>query len=242
MIDIHSHILPAVDDGARNTIEALEMLKIAADQGVTTQYLTPHMDFHRFPNSVESLKEEFDKFREQAIRHNINITLKLAAEIRIGVELMSLAKNNSIPYLCEFNGNKAFLLEFPRTEIPHGSDKLISWLTEMGYTPIIVHPERNHVFQTKPQLLHRFINLGCLLQITSSSVTGKFGKACQSFSYQLIKNRHVAAVASDCHNLKGRRPDLIEGLTAIKNSFGQEITNNICNFLWQDEQNLNSLA
>jgi len=208
MIDIHAHILPGVDDGARNNQEALDMLRMAVDQGVTVQYLTPHIHFGRYPNQQADLEQRFKQFKDLADSNNIKVELRLGAELRIGPELMMLAKQNAIPTLGEQNGKKLFLLEFPRAEVPHGSDNLISWFIQQGYMPIIVHPERNHAFIKRPEKLSQLMALGCPIQLTASSITGKFGEDCQKFALEMIQADKVLAVASDCHNLKGRKPDL----------------------------------
>ena len=208
MIDIHAHILPGVDDGARNDAEALEMLRIAVDQGVQVQYLTPHIHFGRYPNQKADLEQHFVRFKDLVEKKQIDVELRLGAELRIGPEVMMLAKQNEIPIIGELNGKKLFLLEFPRSEIPHGSDNLIMWLMQNGYLPIIVHPERNHAFIRRPERLEQLIQLGCPIQLTASSITGKFGEECQQFALKLLKEGKVQAIASDCHNLKGRRPDL----------------------------------
>ena len=210
MIDIHAHILPGVDDGARTNAEALDMLRMAVDGGVTIQYLTPHIHFGRYPNRKEVLETRFAQFCDLVDKNNINVELRLGAEMRIGPELMLLAKQDAIPTLGERNGKKLFLLEFPRAEVPHGSDNLIAWLIQYGYMPIIVHPERNHAFLKRHEKLEKLTALGCPIQLTASSITGKFGKDCQQFALALLEDRRVLAIASDCHNLKGRKPDLKE--------------------------------
>lgn len=212
MIDIHSHILPAVDDGARNFNEALDMLKMAIDGGVTTQVLTPHIQPGRFDNTKQHLTEKFLDFKNEVERENLQVELRLAAEMHIGPELMVLANQNAIPSLGTLNGKKTFLLEFPRVDIPFASDNLVRWLLAKEYLPIIVHPERNRTFLNHPEKLDLFISLGCPIQITACSLTGKFGQEVQKMTEELLLSSKVNAIASDCHNLKGRKPDLHEGI------------------------------
>ncbi|MBL4630158.1 MAG: tyrosine protein phosphatase [Paraglaciecola sp.] len=229
MIDIHSHILPGVDDGARSNGEALDMLRIAVEQGVTTQVLTPHIHFGRFENTKQQLTEHFLRFRDVVASENIPIQLLLGAELRIGPELMQLVQQDQIPWLGEYQGKKAFLLEFPRIDVPHGSDNLVRWLLQKNVMPIIVHPERNKSFVKNRSKLQTFIDLGCPLQITASSLTGKFGVEAQDMAVDLINNKQVFAVASDCHNLKGRTPDLLQAFDKIKTIYGKELAVTLCN-------------
>lgn len=222
MIDIHSHILPGIDDGARTVDEALTMLKMAVDGGVTTQVLTPHIHLGRFDNTKSHIETSFTAFREKVAAANIPITLLLGAELRIGPEIMALVSTNQVPWLGEFQQQKTFLLEFPRNDIPFGSENLIQWLLAKNCLPVIVHPERNSTFLNRPDKLKNLTDLGCPIQLTASSLTGKFGADVQAWSEQLILDQEVSAIASDCHNLKGRQPDLLAGYEHAKSLVGAE--------------------
>lgn len=228
MIDIHSHILPGVDDGAQTLEEALKMLTIAVDGGVTTQYLTPHIHSGKYNNTKECLATHFTQFKEQVNAANIEVELKLSAEVRIGLDVMQLVTQNAIPWLGEYQGKRTFLLEFPRQEIPYGSDNLVKWLLARNCLPIIVHPERNRTFLNQRHKLQTFIDLGCPLQITASSLTGKFGADVQKMSEELLNQGLVSAIASDCHNLKGRSPDLGLVVGSLGNVYNPANVANLC--------------
>ena len=231
MIDIHSHILPNIDDGAHNLDEALTMLKMAVDGGVTTQVLTPHIHFGRFDNTKEQIEAAFIKFSEQVDAANIPIKLLLGAELRIGPEIMAMVNNDQVPWLGEYQQQKTFLLEFPRNDIPFGSDNLIRWLLSKNCLPIIVHPERNRTFLNHPEKLQVFTDLGCPIQITASSLTGKFGADVQQWSETLLITEQVSAIASDCHNLKGRKPDLLAGFEHAKTIIGEQQASTLVNLI-----------
>ena len=231
MIDIHSHILPNIDDGARTLTEALDMLRMAVDQGVTTQVLTPHIHMGRFDNTKAQIEQKFSQFKEQVDEANIAIKLLMAAELRIGPEIMALVNNNQVPWLGEYQGQKTFLLEFPRNEIPFGSDNMVRWLLSNHCLPIIVHPERNRTFINHPEKLQVFIDLGCPIQLTASSLTGKFGADVQQWSEQLLIDEKVSAIASDCHNLKGRAPDLLAGFEHAKAIVGEQQASTLVNLM-----------
>lgn len=231
MIDIHSHILPNIDDGASNLTEALTMLRMAVDNGVTTQVLTPHIHYGRFDNTKEFIEEKFQQFKETVDKENITINLLLGAELRIGPEIMALITNNQVPWLGEYQQQKTFLLEFPRTDIPFGSDNLVRWALSNKCLPIIVHPERNSTFINHPEKLQVFLDLGCPIQITACSLTGKFGAEVQQFAEQLLIEDKVSAIASDCHNLKGRKPDLLAGFEHAKAIIGEQKANDLVNLI-----------
>ncbi|MCU4674815.1 tyrosine protein phosphatase [Catenovulum sp. 2E275] len=227
MIDIHSHILPRVDDGVQNLNDALDMLSLAEQNGVTTQVLTPHIHTDRYPNDLTSLTPQFLSFRDIVALENINIKLLLAAEVRLEPNLIQLVKKNTLPILGIHQGYKIFLLEFPRLGLPAGYKNLIEWLLIQKYKPVIVHPERIQAFIDNPQILLRLINLGCLTQVTASSLLGKFGNQAQFLAEQLLLDNHVHAIASDCHNMKGRAPDLLQGVTAASEIIGEKAALNL---------------
>lgn len=231
MIDIHSHILPGVDDGARTLDEALDMLRMAVDGGVTIQVLTPHIHFGRFENQKADLQRRFETFQEQVDEANIKIGLQLGSEVRIGSEIMQLVAQDAIPALGEYHGKKTFLLEFPRIDVPVGYENLVKWLIAKNYLPIIVHPERNQTFVCQPQKLQTLIDMGCPLQITASSLTGLFGDEAQQNAEKLLIAGNVSAIASDCHNLKGRKPNLIEGVARAKQLIAESDANYLVNGL-----------
>jgi protein-tyrosine phosphatase len=138
---------------------------------------------------------------------------------------MQLITAGNVPWLGVFQNKKTFLLEFPRTEVPFGSDNLVNWLLSKDCLPIIVHPERNSTFLKNRDKLQTFIDLGCPLQITASSLTGKFGSDVQKMSEELLEADEVSAIASDCHNLKGRSPDLLTGVEYAKRLLGDKAIN-----------------
>jgi protein-tyrosine phosphatase len=197
---------------------------MAADQGVTKQVLTPHIHYGRYENTKADLEQHFNRFVADVDAANINIELQLAAEVRIGTEVMQLAAQDAIPYLGIHNDKKVFLLEFPRVEVPVGSDNLVKWLINKGYMPLIVHPERNQTFVNHPHKLKQLTDMGCYTQVTSSSLKGVFGEDAKHFAYKLIKSSTATAVASDCHNLKGRKPDMLDAYNDIKNRYGSNVS------------------
>jgi len=220
MIDLHSHILPGVDDGAKTLDVAFDMLKLSIDQGVKIQILTPHIHIGRYDNQRKELEKAFQRFRQSVADADLPIKLLLASEVRIGPEVIQLAKQDAIPCLGEYKGRKVFLLEFPVHDIPFGSENLVSWLLNNGYRPIIAHPERNSTFLSNRKKLNTFLDMGCLTQLTACSLTGRFGKPIQKMSVELLEQGKITVIASDCHNLKGRKPDLFTGFSLAKDVIG----------------------
>lgn len=220
MIDIHSHILPAVDDGAQTLSDALILLRMAQDDGVTTQFLTPHVRPPRYQNEPEDLHQQFTAFTQAAAAEGLTITLRLSSEVRVGPNLMAVVQNADFPLLGTHQGKKLFLLEMPYSQVPTGTLNIIAWLMQREFIPIIVHPERNREFQSKPALIQEFVEAGCLLQITASSLTGRFGDKAERTAINLIENDRVTFMATDCHNIDYRPPDLHAGYERAKTLVG----------------------
>ncbi len=222
MIDIHSHILPGVDDGAADIHQALAMLRLAVAEGVTTQILTPHIEAGRYPNTGASLKKIFNVFATIVKKENIDIKLKLAAEVRIGPEIMQMISDEHMPWLGEWQGANVILLELPHSNVPVGSINIIKWLIKHNVCPVIAHPERNRELQQDISKLKPFVEEGCLLQITASSITGQFGRAAFDTAKLLLENQTATFIATDSHNLQYRPPKLKQGVEAASKLIGEE--------------------
>lgn len=220
MIDIHSHILPGVDDGVQTLEDGLAMLRIAAAGGVTTQVLTPHLHPGRFDNTLEFLQQRFESFSEAVENAGIDIELRLAAEVHIGPEIMAMVTNDTLPWLGEYRGMKTFLLEFPLTSTPAGSINLVHWLIKHDVLPVIVHPERCREWQDHPERLAPYFEAGCPLQITGASLLGQFGTSAKTLAVEILESATEFVIATDCHNLAYRPPDLSQALGAASNIIG----------------------
>ena len=208
MIDLHSHILPGIDDGACNMLDSLELIKQSIDSGVHKIIATPHINLGTFDNDFLSIQCVFNDLINVVKGEDINVDLAFAAEVRICPEVMSLAMSSQLPFIGKFDDKDVLLLEFPHSHILPGSDKLVNWLLNHNIIPMIPHPERNRELWKYPYLINDFVNKGCLLQITAASLVGDFGRRSKNLAWSLLDNNCVYAIASDMHNIK-RRPNLM---------------------------------
>ncbi|MBH0013323.1 capsule biosynthesis protein CapC [Pseudoalteromonas sp. NZS100_1] len=241
MIDIHSHILPGIDDGAKDLNETLALLDIAQNDGITHMVATPHIHIGRFNNSVSQLYSELANLKAQALVNNIGIKLAVAAEVRLDVELMSLVLGNKLPFIGTLNSVNYLLLELPHSHVPQGYDKFINWLAKQNIKVIIPHPERNRDIQANPFYIERLKQLGCEFQLTASSIDGAWGETAKNISIDMLKKGLVTYVASDAHSVKRRPPilsnakkivtDLIGGIEAQNLFFNnpQRLTESLFN-------------
>ena len=221
MIDIHSHILPGIDDGAKDLNESLALLNIARNDGITHMVATPHIHIGRFNNSASQLYSELANLKAQALVNNIGIKLAVAAEVRLDVELMSLVLGNKLPFIGTLNSVNYLLLELPHSHVPQGYDKFINWLAKQNIKVIIPHPERNRDIQANPFYIERLKQLGCEFQLTASSIEGAWGETAKNISIDMLKKGLVTYVASDAHSVKRRPPILSKAKKIVSELIGQ---------------------
>ncbi|HZJ95943.1 MAG TPA: CpsB/CapC family capsule biosynthesis tyrosine phosphatase [Thiopseudomonas sp.] len=221
MIDLHSHLLPGIDDGAPDLATALQLARVAVQDGITHMVCTPHIHPGRYDNTIESIQQALAELQQGLIDEQIQLTINAAAEVRFGMELMVSVKQQQIPFLGEWQGQPVLLLEFPHGEIPFAAERLTAWLIQQGIQPLIAHPERNKGLMRAPGKIKPFLEQGCLLQVTAGSVAGRFGEPAQELAHALLKEGVVTILASDAHNLEHRPPVLSEGRAAAIELIGE---------------------
>ncbi len=227
MIDLHCHLLPGIDDGARTLAEALDMARAAVDNGIDHAVMTPHLHPGRYENTRSRTEEPLREFRAALRKEQIALEISVAAEVRLDVEILPLLEQEEVPFLGEMDGYRIMLLEFPHGHITHGAENLIQKLLDNKIRPIIAHPERNKDVIRDPAKIEPFVEMGCLLQLTASAVAGRFGDGPHLRARQLLERGIVFALATDAHNLKGRRPELREGVLAAAEILGQEAAHDL---------------
>ena len=220
MIDIHCHLLPGIDDGARTLAEALDMARSAVGNGIDYAVMTPHLHPGRYENTRSSTVEPLREFRAALRTEQIALEISVAAEVRFAIEILSWLEQDEVPFLGEMDGHRIMLLEFPHGHIPHGAENLIQKLLDNKIRPIIAHPERNKDVIRDLTKIQPFVEMGCLLQLTASAVAGHFGEGPHLCARRLLELGVVSVLATDAHNLKGRRPELREGMQAAAEIVG----------------------
>ncbi|PAE17934.1 tyrosine protein phosphatase [Virgibacillus sp. 7505] len=221
MIDIHCHILPGVDDGARTLEDSIEMAKAAAEQGIHTIVATPHHRNNQFDNYREDILMRVDELNRILEEENIEVNILPGQETRIYGDL---AEGLSAKEILPVNLDTPYILvELPTSTVPKYTNKLLYDLQVEGYTPIIVHPERNSELLSKPDKLYELVKSGVLTQVTAASLVGKFGKKIQNFSHEIIQANLTHFIASDAHNVRSRGFAMQEALEDMKEKYGIDI-------------------
>ena len=198
MIDIHTHVLPGIDDGSESFSMSLDMLAIAAESGVETLVTTPHSNIpDEYENYVDQgLDALWDKLNREKERAGIEIELCKGMEIFATPELPNLLEEGRVWTL---NGTDYFLMEFAFDEDPDFCWDVLRQCEELGYHPIIAHPERYYFLQDDPELAYEWCTSGYGLQVNKGSLLGRFGPAPQRTAELLMDHGLVACVASDAH-------------------------------------------
>lgn len=201
MIDIHSHILPAVDDGSKKVSESLLMLKAAIGEGIHTIVATPHYN-QKYALEKSHILAEVEKLKQIIKANQLKINVLPGQEIRLYDKLLEDYQAGKL--LTIANQPSYMLIELPFRYVPPHTEKLLDEIGGYGIKPIIAHPERNLVFLEQPDKLAHLVKKGALAQLTTSSLTGYFGKPIQKFSKFLVENKLVHVVATDAHNTSDR--------------------------------------
>lgn len=200
MIDIHCHLLPAVDDGSQSWETTLEMCRLAELDGVTHIVATPHANYEYRYDRAEHL-DRLEELRTRAPK----LSFSLGCDFHLSYENIEDAMDHPERYSI---GDSRYLLVELSEYSAFNAAQTIHQLHTAGLMPILTHPERNPVILGNPDLLNKFADVGCLFQITANSLTGFWGKTKQKFCEQMLKKKMVHFIASDAHGTRNRPPML----------------------------------
>lgn len=225
IIDMHSHILPGLDDGARDWEEFLHMARKAVEEGVGTMVCTPHFIPGEFEYTEEEYISTLNNAKKLLVSENIPLKLVAGSEVFLTHDVLTLlesGRNLSINW-----ANHYLLIELPRMDLPHYIEDLIFALKLRGITPIIAHPERNLKLANEPYLLKDLIAKGCLCQLNTGSVTGVYGKNTQKVARLFLTQGLIHLLGSDAHSSGSRGPNFKQSLKIINKLIGSKALHNI---------------
>jgi len=214
LVDIHSHVLPGIDDGPATIDESLEMLKLAATSGTTDIVATPHAST-AFPFQPQRVR---DLFQELSFRAAGIINLHLGCDFHLNMQNLEDALAHPTKYT--INGGGYLLVELPEFLGFSAIRQQLDALLYARIRPIITHPERNLQLQSALDDLRSCVGAGCLIQITAQSLLGRFGPAARHSAERLLKARLVHFLASDAHNCSTRPPELSAAYEYVRTRWG----------------------
>lgn len=219
MIDLHSHILSALDDGAADVAASIEMARIAVGDGITHMACTPHVVPGKYENSVSTILPAMHTLQAMLDAQSIPLTLYCGADVHVAPDLVERLRDGEVPTL---NRTRYFLLEPPHEILPPRLEDFAGRLLEAGFVPIITHPERLLWASRHFDVIQRLADLGCPLQLTADSLTGAFGAAARQLCERILSEGRASFFASDAHGVSWRKPVMSGARTIVAERFGQE--------------------
>ena len=225
-VDIHCHCLPAVDDGPATLSESFALCRALAADCVTDVIATPHQ-LGRFSNCNEAgqIREKVSALNEHLERNGISLSVVPGGDVRVDERICQLLEADKILTLAD--GGRYILLELPH-EIFIDIEPLIVGLSSLGIQAIISHPERHSVLTKQPKILLKWLDRGAYLQLTSGSLLGEFGSAAWNAAWYFLSSGWASFVATDAHDLDGRRPHMEVAFRHISTKLGEAVARLVC--------------
>src|ERR1039458_6982837 len=216
MVDMHSHVVWGLDDGATDIEQSLSMLRAAAASGTTDIVATPHSNAE-FTYQAELLEE---RMRELALRTGGTPRMHRGCDLHLSFDNIDEVLQGLGRY--SINGKQYLLVECPDFHVGKHTEKVLQRLMDCGMVPIVTHPERNPVLQEKLIRVEEWVELGCLVQVTALSISGGFGRRAHGAAGRLLERGLVHVVASDAHDPEHRHARLDEAYGIVRSRYGEE--------------------
>ena len=218
-IDIHSHIIPGVDDGSRDMETSIALLQMAAANGTTDIIATPHVIDVSTTLTWDAIRRHAETLQKEAEARDIPIRIYPGAETELNWDLLELIRKDRSAFCLA--GSRYCLMELPSLMLPPHLEEIIYELQLMDIVPVLAHPERQMQLMENPDKLLGLLRKGCAAQSNGGSLTGVFGPKVRENAQMLINNRAVAFLGSDAHNLRHRNTDLKGARDAIIKNWGE---------------------
>lgn len=218
-IDIHSHILPGIDDGAKNFDTSMEMLRIAWKDGIRGIIFTPHNKPGRRNAGAETLRGLVRKLESAAVQEGMDFSFYTGNEVfyRSGIPEL-LSEGSALPLA----DSSYILAEFDPMDSTDHIRKGVYQILSGGYLPVLAHVERYGSVVRKREQVEDLIEMGCYIQVNAGSIMGKYGFSAKQLVKGLLKERLVHFVATDAHDTEKRKPELSECAAYISRKYGEE--------------------
>ncbi|SFF23850.1 protein-tyrosine phosphatase [Paenibacillus catalpae] len=201
MIDIHTHILPGIDDGAADWDYSIKLARAAAAEGITGIVATPHHYDGKYSNDANTVRELTTELNNKLTELDIPLKIQTGQEIRVHSEFLSNWQSGK---LLPMGDSSYVLIEMPSSQIPKSMEQIVYELRLLGVSTVIAHPERNAEVVQNPDRLAELVELGAYAQVTTHSLLGGFGRGIEKASWTLCRRGLIHIVASDAHHLEWR--------------------------------------
>ena len=215
MVDLHSHILPGLDDGAASIEQSLDIARVAEAAGIDTIVATPHIrDDHAF--SLDLLEDRVGALRA-AVRE-AGIALQVVQGAEVSLSKVAELHDDTLAKLCIGDG-RYLLVESPYTQAPSLLETVLFELQVRGFQPVLAHPERSMTFLHDRARLERLVENGVVCSVTAMSLSGAFGTSIRAYTLRLFAAGVVHNIASDAHDATRRAPGFQRALEVLDSEF-----------------------
>lgn len=218
--DIHCHIIPGVDDGARSLDESMRMLEQEYADGVRGIIVTPHYRRGMFETEDALVLEQFERLKKEAAAAFSDLRLYLGCEFHAYTDMLEVFENRNRRSMTMAD-SAYVLLEFSEEKSMHYIKARLTQMLDEGYEPIIAHIERYPIVRKHPEFVAELIQCGAWIQINAESLLGDEGWELKAFCKKLMKSGMVHFIASDAHNMRKRRPNLGRAVSYVKRKYGE---------------------
>ncbi len=224
-VDIHCHLLPGIDDGAADWATSLSMAEMAVADGIDTIIATPHQLGGYAGNRGDTIRQRVDELRSRLSERGLEIEVLPGADVRIEEELASELATGNVLTLA--GRGRHVLLELPH-ELYFPLEPVLDELAKLKMVGVLSHPERNRGILANPELVLKLVDIGCLMQVTAGSLTGRFGGASRQLAEWMLAENAVHFIATDAHGLRSRRPRMSQAFQRIVQLSGPETARAVC--------------
>lgn len=225
LVDIHCHLLPGVDDGARDLDAALAMARMSVEEGVDTVVVTPHQCGAFEFNRGDDIRRRTAELQGELDARSVPLRVLPGADVRIDDGLIQGLESGDIVSLGDHR--RHVLLELPH-ELYLPLEPVLDGLERIGVVGVLSHPERNAGILARPRLLRPLVDRGCLMQVTAGSFVGGFGDDSQRLAERMAREGLIHFVSTDGHGPKQRRPRLGHALRAVAKLVGEDAAQRWC--------------
>jgi len=224
LLDIHCHILPGVDDGARDLEQSLAMARIAIAEGVTTIACTPHMTPGVYDNRGPDVIARVEALQRALDEAGLPLRLVAGADVHVAPDVAARLRSGEALTL---NGSRYVLVEPPHHVAPPRLEDVFFDVAAAGYQPVLTHPERLTWIERKFDVIERLFHAGVWMQVTAGSLEGKFGSQARYWAELMLDEGMVHVVASDAHDHKARTPRLQNAYDLLVRRMGRAEADNL---------------
>ncbi|PYQ11337.1 MAG: capsular biosynthesis protein [Acidobacteria bacterium] len=206
MVDLHCHVLPAIDDGSESLEQSLEFCRVALEDGVSTLVATPHQKPGHYDNTPPGVHQKVEELKSAVHQAGLEVEIVEGAEVYCTPDLPQRLREREVTTINA--AGRYLLLELPYQQMPLRPEETIFQLKLAGVTPVLAHPERIAYFVADMKRLENLVRLGCLTQLTGASLLGGFGERARDYSVEMLERGLVHIIASDAHDTVYRPPVL----------------------------------